>query len=137
MKKIVVIIAVIVLLQMVFVPATFAAPPPWDGWNQCGNTCYTVRYGDTLFSIGRRFGVNPYYIAQVNGLRNPNFIYAGQVLHIPAGNCCWGQPGRPQPWPGHHSGGWDYSGYYPGSGYGGYQQPSYGGHGDHSYGASY
>jgi LysM repeat protein len=46
---------------------------------------HTVRYGETLFSIGRLYGVNPYAIARANGLANPNRIYAGQMLLIPQG----------------------------------------------------
>ena len=53
----------------------YTQPPP-------GNT-YMVRYGDTLASIARYFGVNMYSIAQANGIYNLNRIYAGQVLVIP------------------------------------------------------
>jgi len=42
-----------------------------------------VRAGDTLSSIGRLYGVNPYAIASANGLANPNYICVGQVLYIP------------------------------------------------------
>ena len=49
-----------------------------------GGNYHTVRYGETLFSIGRLYGVYPYAIAQANGLYNPNRIYAGQVLYIPS-----------------------------------------------------
>lgn len=55
------------------------APPP-------GGACtYTVRYGDTLFSIARRFGVPVGQIARANSIRNINHIYVGQRLFIP--NC--------------------------------------------------
>ena len=93
MKKIVAILAVLVLLQLMIVPAGYAAPPVWGGQNDCGDTCYTVQYGDTLFSIARRFGVDVYYLAQFNGLYSPNCIYAGQVLYIPTGSSSyfWGQ----------------------------------------------
>jgi hypothetical protein len=67
------------------------------GWG--GGSYYTVQYGDTLFAICRKFGVDPYHIAQVNGLPNPNHIYAGQVLYIPSGqDCPWCGGGHyPQP----------------------------------------
>jgi LysM repeat protein len=45
---------------------------------------HTVRFGETLFSIGRLYGVNPWMIARANRLMNPNIIFAGQVLCIPA-----------------------------------------------------
>ncbi|HLF28708.1 MAG TPA: LysM peptidoglycan-binding domain-containing protein [Anaerolineae bacterium] len=51
---------------------------------QPGGT-YTVQTGDRLFSIGRRFGVNPYSIAQANNIPPPYIIYPGQVLRIPSG----------------------------------------------------
>jgi len=44
-----------------------------------------VARGETLFSIGRHYGVNPWAIASANGLANPNRIYVGQRLYIPAG----------------------------------------------------
>ncbi len=56
----------------------------------CGGTWHTVWYGQTLFSIGRHYNVNPWSIASANGLVNPNHIYAGQRLYIPTG--CWGTP---------------------------------------------
>jgi LysM repeat protein len=44
---------------------------------------YIVRWGDTLSAIGLRYGWSAAYLAQVNHLSNPNFIFAGQVLLIP------------------------------------------------------
>lgn len=43
---------------------------------------YTVRYGDTLSDIAARFGTSYQYIAQINGISNPNLIYTGQILKI-------------------------------------------------------
>jgi LysM repeat protein len=44
---------------------------------------YTVQAGETIFSIGRRFGINPWAIVAANHLSNANLIYPGQVLVIP------------------------------------------------------
>ena len=44
---------------------------------------YTVRYGDTLYSLGLRFGVSVWSLAYYNHIPYPNWIYAGQVLWIP------------------------------------------------------
>ncbi len=44
---------------------------------------YTVRFGDTLTSIARRFGVSIRAIARANHIININRIFAGQVLVIP------------------------------------------------------
>lgn len=38
---------------------------------------YTVQRGDTLSSIGRKFGWTAAYLAQVNNIPNPNELYAG------------------------------------------------------------
>lgn len=45
-----------------------------------GNVYYTVQRGDTLWKIARRYRTCPIRIARINGIRNPNFIYPGQVL---------------------------------------------------------
>jgi len=44
---------------------------------------HLVRAGDTLYSLGRLYGVNPYTIAAENGLADPNYLYIGQMLYIP------------------------------------------------------
>ncbi len=43
---------------------------------------YTVRWGDTLYSIAARYGVSVNALMQANNLRDPNFIYIGQRLVI-------------------------------------------------------
>lgn len=73
-KKIIAISVLVVLLLALTVSVAAAS----------GGNRHTVRYGETLFSIGRYYGVNPYHIAEVNRLPNPNCIYAGQVLFIPS-----------------------------------------------------
>lgn len=45
---------------------------------------YTVRRGDTLARIAAAYGVSWVQIAEANGIVNPNLIYPGQVLKIPA-----------------------------------------------------
>ncbi|MBN1937524.1 MAG: LysM peptidoglycan-binding domain-containing protein [Anaerolineae bacterium] len=44
---------------------------------------HVVQYGETLFSIARRYGTTVWTIAMANNIYNPNFIYAGQRLVIP------------------------------------------------------
>lgn len=68
-------------------------PRPGPGPGPCMGRCpgphpsdgswYIVRCGDTLISIGWRYGWSAAYLAQVNHLWNPNVIYAGQRLWIP------------------------------------------------------
>jgi LysM repeat protein len=53
--------------------------------NAQGNIVHTVRSGETLFSIGRLYNVNPYAIAAANNIAYPYVIYPGQQLIIPTG----------------------------------------------------
>ncbi len=57
---------------------------PTGGGQPGGGTVYVVRYGDTLSSIAWRFGVSVQAIMNANGITNPNLIYVGQRLVIPA-----------------------------------------------------
>ncbi|UVX99602.1 MAG: glycosyl hydrolase family 25 [Bacteriophage sp.] len=43
---------------------------------------YTVRSGDTLSRIAQRYNTTYKYLAELNGIANPNLIYPGQVLTI-------------------------------------------------------
>lgn len=43
---------------------------------------YIVKRGDTLWEISRRYGVTVRYLANKNGIRNPNLIYPGQVIRL-------------------------------------------------------
>lgn len=43
---------------------------------------YTVRAGDTLSSIATRYGTSWQHLQQINGIKNANLIFAGQVLRI-------------------------------------------------------
>jgi LysM repeat protein len=44
---------------------------------------HTVKKGEWVYMIARRYGVSPDSIIRVNGLRNPSVIHAGLVLCIP------------------------------------------------------
>jgi LysM repeat protein len=52
-------------------------------WHAPGGFWYRVRYGDTLSGIAWRYGRSTWSIANANGIGNPNWIYAGQLLYIP------------------------------------------------------
>lgn len=45
---------------------------------------YTVQAGDTLYSIAGRYGTTVDALVALNGLADPEFIYVGQVLLVPA-----------------------------------------------------
>ena len=53
-----------------------------NGSASAGSVYYTVRAGDNLSSIASRYGTSYQSIASLNGLTNPNLIYAGQTLKI-------------------------------------------------------
>ena len=59
--------------------------PVADAWAAGAPTWHVVTSGETLFSIGRLYDVNPWAIASANRLVNPNRIYVDQTLYIPAG----------------------------------------------------
>lgn len=43
---------------------------------------YTVRPGDTLSGIAAKYGTTWQHLQQINGIKNANLIFAGQVLRI-------------------------------------------------------
>ncbi len=57
-----------------------AAPAPAAN----GQQTYTVQPGDGLYSIATRFNTSWPDIAQANSLADPNIVYVGQTLVIPA-----------------------------------------------------
>jgi murein DD-endopeptidase MepM/ murein hydrolase activator NlpD len=71
-------------------PAAPAASPP------AAPSVYVVQTGDTLHQIAVRLGVTIQALAAANNLLNPNLIYAGQQLTVPApGTVPGGPPGQP------------------------------------------
>jgi len=87
-KALLFLVSLLVLQLAVGATAALAEP----GW-------HVVRWGETLYSIGRMYGVSPYDIAAANGLSNPNYIQGGQRLYIP------GPGGGHGPGDGHGPGG--------------------------------
>ncbi len=66
-----------------------------------GPVYHTVQPGQTLYSIAMNYGTSVWAISCANGLFNPNYIYAGQVLVIPFGpmgdGCAPAHKPMPQP----------------------------------------
>lgn len=76
-----------------------------------GPVYHTVQPGQTLYSIAAWYGTSVWAISCANGLFNPNYVYAGQVLVIPTGGYYGGGCQSPHPGPWHPGG--DHAGYYP------------------------
>ena len=73
--------SIVLLALMLILPfgsSVVSAAPSQD------TVMYTVQRGDTLYSIARRHGVSVWDIVSANGITNPNLIYPGQQLRIPA-----------------------------------------------------
>jgi hypothetical protein len=91
-------LAVLVLASVAVTPAIAQNPAPqcsvqdfgpsWHARGTLNGNIYTVAWGDTLFSISRRFNVPINTLASINGINNTALIYGGQRLTIP----CPGQP---------------------------------------------
>jgi LysM repeat protein len=71
---------------MLLFPAGALAAP-----GASGETVHIVQWGETLSMIAERYGVTVESIMAVNGLDDPDYVYAGQRLVIPAGY----SPGSP------------------------------------------
>lgn len=81
------------------VPAATAVPPTASA-NQPGTqptteVVHIVQPGENLFRIGLQYGYSWTVLAQYNGIPNPNFIYAGQSIRIPAAGSGGGTGGVP------------------------------------------
>lgn len=51
-----------------------------SGSNSTGKTYYTIKRGDTLGGIARRYGVSVQNLINWNNIKNPNLIFPGQKL---------------------------------------------------------
>lgn len=65
-------------------PAQHPATTPNTQPAQSNTSTYTVRYGDSWWSIANRHGMNMYTLAQINGRSINSMLYPGQVLRIRA-----------------------------------------------------
>ena len=61
-----------------------AAPPPAASPPAEATGSYVVRGGDSLASIAASYGITYVQLAEMNGLPNPDVLYVGQVLRVPA-----------------------------------------------------
>ena len=54
-----------------------------NGGSASTGRTYTVKAGDTLSGIAAKYGTSYQVLAQINGIANPNVIYAGQTIKLP------------------------------------------------------
>lgn len=54
-----------------------------NGGSASTRRTYTVKAGDTLSGIAAKYGTSYQVLAQINGIANPNVIYAGQTIKLP------------------------------------------------------
>lgn len=47
------------------------------------NKSYTVKRGDTLSKIAKQYGTTVNKLVSLNGIKNPNLIYVGQIIKLP------------------------------------------------------
>ena len=79
--------------QTLVIPTAGGQPPPPPTVTPPieGGGTYVVQPGDTLSKIAVQFGTTVQELAVLNGISNPNLIYAGQSLLIP-GDATGGPP---------------------------------------------
>jgi LysM repeat protein len=64
-------------------PSRTPVPTPTYCVHPYGWLPYTIRSGDTLFSIARAVGVSALELQRANCLSNPNLIHGGDILWVP------------------------------------------------------
>jgi LysM repeat protein len=74
-------------------PTSPSLGPSSEPTNAAGEIEYTVKSGDSLFSIGLQFNVPWPNIAARNNLKDPYVIHIGDVLIIPLGTAASATPG--------------------------------------------
>lgn len=65
---------------------TIASNTNANNIGSAGTQKYIVKSGDTLSEIALRYGTTVNKLVSLNGIKNPNLIYPGQVLRITVGN---------------------------------------------------
>ena len=66
--------------QTLIIPSLGGVQPPAPA---SGETLHVVQAGEGLYRIALRYNLTQAYLAQYNGIADPDTIYVGQVLRIP------------------------------------------------------
>ena len=59
-------------------------PAENTGSATAGTRVHTVQSGETLSQIAARYGTTYQVLAELNQIQNPNLIYTGQQIRLPA-----------------------------------------------------
>lgn len=63
-------------------PGDYIVVPKMDNDNLYF-TRYTIKNGDTMYSIARRYNIDPKYLLRLNGLNENDTIYSGDYIFVP------------------------------------------------------
>jgi LysM repeat protein len=83
MRRLEVIVTALLAFAALF--GAIVAPTAAQQGSGTGTTTYIVQPGDNLYRISLKFGLSVNVLAQANGIVNPDFVYVGEKLVIPAG----------------------------------------------------
>ncbi len=67
--------------NLIYVGQILIIPTPLN-INDLNHTLYTVRPGNSLYQIAKKYNTTIAQIVRLNRISNPNLIYAGQILRI-------------------------------------------------------
>jgi LysM repeat protein len=74
----------LIVVALVLSAAGLTLPAPANAQALC-SPFHIVQRNENLYRIGLVYGVPWQILGQLNGIRNPNHIYVGQVICLPAG----------------------------------------------------
>lgn len=86
MRRYYAVVTVFAVVAMLLVAAPASASPVSSAGGSGCEQFYTIHRGDTLFRIATRFGTSTWALANLNGIHNPDRIYAGQTICVRAGH---------------------------------------------------
>lgn len=71
-----------IMVGAVLTPGDYIIVPKMDNDNIYFSK-YTIKNGDTIYSIARRYNINPKFLLRLNGLNESDIVYAGDSIFVP------------------------------------------------------